>query len=635
MHLRRAAVPIGLAAALIYVSCERRRPLELDEQVMPRATQTLDVGDAPATIEELRRRIAKVLESEGVHGAAIALVDRDGPIWVGGIGVRDAETGAPVDGDTVFRIGSLTKSFVALGVMRLVDQGKLSIDRPLREILDVGIDNPWEASAPVTLAQCMEHTAGLDEVRFNEVFTDDEDLTVSAALALNPRSRRIRWEPGTRHAYSNVGYTLAGRAIELATGEPFDAYLRREVLGPLGMRGSDFRRTDSIAAHLATGYLDRARAQPFQLFAHRPSGAMLASAADLAKVVHYWIRRGDGYPSLVSEAGLARIERSGTLPYPHVDADYGFANYGDVSHPVLSRGHDGGMPGFHSSLRYFPELGVGYVLLLNSNYIFRGYFEMRKLLYAYLTRDRAVPRAAPVVAAEPERPGADYFAYASPRNALFEFMERVRVGWTATEVSAGVRLDSLQGDSQLLVPAHDGAYRRPWESGSSMRFTTNRHGVPVMVAGFYYAEAAPRGMSKARFRATQIAFGLISFAPLFAAIALALDVLRRRRVVAPGLVLWPAVAGLSCLAMGPTLEACFYHGVIGVVHPWTLALFGVTLLFGVASAAAVVSAVRWSVRPDRPRLRARIVPTACAVAAFSIAVWFAANGLIGLRTWSY
>jgi CubicO group peptidase (beta-lactamase class C family) len=635
VHLRRAAVPIGLAAALAYVSCERRRPLELAEQIAPRATEALDVADAPATIEELRRGIAKVLEREGVHGAAIALVDRNGPIWVGGVGVRDGETRAPVDGDTVFRIGSLTKSFVALGVMRLVDQGKLALDRPLRELLDVGIDNPWEAVAPVTLAQCMEHTAGLDEVRFNEVFTDDEDLPVSAALSLNARSRRIRWEPGTRHAYSNVGYTLAGRAIELATGEPFDAYLRREVLRPLGMRDADFRRTEAISANLATGYLDRGRPTPFQLFAHRPSGALLASAADLAKVVHFWIRRGEGYPSIVSEAGLARIERSGTLPYPHLDADYGFANYGDVSHPVMSRGHDGGMPGFHSSVRYFPELGVGYVLLLNSNYIFRGYFEMRKLLYAYLTRDRAVPRPAPVVDAEPERPGADYFAFASPRNALFDFMERVRVGWTATEVPAGVRLDMLQGDSQLLVPAHDGGYRRTWESGSSMRFTTNRHGVPVMVAGFYYAEAAPRRHAQARYLASSLAFGLINFAPLWAAIALALDVLRRRRVVAPGLVLWPAVAGLSCVAMGPALEACFYHGVIGVVHPLTVGLCALTLLFGVASAAAVVSALRWSVRPDRPRLRSRIVPTACAIAAFGIALWFAANGLIGLRTWSY
>src|SRR3954469_6443033 len=93
---------------------------------------------APATpdsIVELRAQIEAVLAQEDVPGAAIALVGRDGPLWIGGVGVRDLDTQVPIDGDTVFRVGSLSKSVVALGVMRLVDQGKLDIDRPLREIV--------------------------------------------------------------------------------------------------------------------------------------------------------------------------------------------------------------------------------------------------------------------------------------------------------------------------------------------------------------------------------------------------------------------------------------------------------------------------------------------------------------------
>lgn len=97
------------------------------------------------------------------------------------------------------------------------------------------------------------------------------------------------------------------------------------------------------------------------------------SAEDLVKLVDFWIRRGEGYPPIISPAGLARIERSGTLPYPKVDNEYGFANYVDVSHPTLGHGHDGGSPGFHASYRYFSDLGVGYVMLLNGNYTFRGY----------------------------------------------------------------------------------------------------------------------------------------------------------------------------------------------------------------------------------------------------------------------
>jgi CubicO group peptidase (beta-lactamase class C family) len=225
----------------------------LPDAFTPPPPRALAVVDPPGNIDELRARIAAILAKEDVPGTAIALVDRDGPVWVGGVGVRNLETRAPIDGDTVFRVGSLSKSIVALGVMRLVDQGKLDIDRPLREILPGVIDNPWEAETPVTLAHLMEHTAGLDDLRFNEVFTDDEDLTASAALALNPRSRIVRWRPGTRHAYANGGYTIAARAIEVAAGEPFDVYLRREILQPLGIRDADYRRSSSSIAYASDG----------------------------------------------------------------------------------------------------------------------------------------------------------------------------------------------------------------------------------------------------------------------------------------------------------------------------------------------------------------------------------------------
>jgi CubicO group peptidase (beta-lactamase class C family) len=600
---------------------------------MPRTSSALTVADAPRTIEELQRRIAVILDREHIAGAAIALVGRDGPIWVGGVGVRDRETQAPMEGNTVFRVGSLSKSLVALGVMRLVDQGKLDIDRPLREILpDVAIDNPWEVVAPVTLAQCMEHTAGLDDVRFNEVFTDDEQLAVRDTLRINPRSRRIRWRPGTRHAYSNVGYTLAARAIEVASGEPFDQYLRREIMAPMGIVDADFSRTVTIAPRLATGYLEDGTRAQFHNFAHRPSGGLLISASDLAKVVHFWITRGEGYPPIVSTAGLARIERSGTLPYGHLDAEYGLANYGDVHHPVFGRGHDGGMPGFHSSIRYFPEPGVGYVMLLNANYTFRGYFELRSLLFAYLTRGRTFAQPE---SGHGERPGAEYFEYASPRNEVFAFVDRVSGGWHVADAGERLRVTQLRGWNYDLIPTADGAYRRPRENGSSVRFATNADGTPVMFTGFEYGEAAGWWTAWYRYAALSVTMVLLHVAPLWAAVMLGIAAIQRRRILPLSLMLWPALAGLSCFAMPLALQQSFFRGVIGIVHPLTIAICALTVLFAVASTALFVSVIRWSRRPDRPRLALRLFPTACALAFFCLALWLTANGWVGLRTWAW
>jgi CubicO group peptidase (beta-lactamase class C family) len=194
-------LPIVLFAACAYVHCAPSAvaPRSAIEDDLPAPDARLGVAEAPGSIDELKQRIAAVLDREHVAGAAVAIVDREGPVWIGGLGVRDRATRAPVDADTAFRVGSLTKSVIALGVMRLADQGKLDIDQPLRALLpDIGIDNPWEDVAPVTLAQCLEHTAGFDDVRFNEIFTIDEQLPVSATLALNPRSRRVRWSPRAR-----------------------------------------------------------------------------------------------------------------------------------------------------------------------------------------------------------------------------------------------------------------------------------------------------------------------------------------------------------------------------------------------------------------------------------------------------
>jgi hypothetical protein len=198
-----------------------------------------------------------------------------------------------------------------------------------------------------------------------------------------------------------------------------------------------------------------------------------------------------------------------------------------------------------------------------------------------------------------------------------------------------VRLDGLNGDSYDLVPAPDGGYRRAHESGSSVRFTTNQDGVPVMVTSYQYAEAAPWWPARIRSAAVSLALFLQKIVPLWAILVLGLGVVQRRRVLPLGLVLWPSISGLCCYGMSRALMESFDRGVIGIVHPLTVALCAVTILFAVSAVASLLSAVRWAMRPDRPRLVVRMFPTVCAIAAAGLALWFAANGLIGLRTWAW
>ncbi|MCA9710178.1 MAG: beta-lactamase family protein, partial [Myxococcales bacterium] len=586
-RLRLLVPPLLLLAWIVLVSGQPApRAVVLAEDALPTVgVSVVEAQASPGSLEELRARIEAVLDREGIPGVGLALVDRDGVRWAGGVGVVDADSQAPVTADTVFRVASITKSIVGLGVARLVGQGRLSLDEPLSQRLPtLRIDNPWADEAPVTLAHVLEHTAGLDDMRFNETFTDDERMTPAQALALNPRSRAVRWRPGSRMSYSNVGYTVAALAIERATVEPFDAWLRQQVLEPLGMGQASFALTDERRARLATGYTAPGRAARFTPIAHRPSGALLATPAELGRLVHFWLRRGEGYPSLVPPRLLDRIERADTVDVPPTDLAYGLGNYGDVAHPARARGHDGGLPGFLSSYRYFPELGVGYVMLLNGSFSPAAYVEIRGLLFAHLTQGMPMPEP-PRIEPDPER-GADagYYGFTSPRLALLGFIEEAIVGWGLHPSPRGVWVTPLAGASVELVPTGAGGYRHPQQSGTSLRMGRDRDGERIMTLG--WARAEPRSQLAATLRLWFLgtAVMLLQVAPLLGVLWLVVRLARRRGLHGAGLWLWPAVAGLSLLAIPWLLAEGWAREALGRVDPTTVGLCGATLVLALASA---------------------------------------------------
>ena len=115
----------------------------------------------PHTIDELRGRIAAVLARNGVPGAGLALVTRDRLLWSGGVGLADRAHEQPVTADTLFRVGSITKSFVSLALLQLAEDGRIDLKAPVAQLApELTIANRWEREAPITVAHVLEHTAG-------------------------------------------------------------------------------------------------------------------------------------------------------------------------------------------------------------------------------------------------------------------------------------------------------------------------------------------------------------------------------------------------------------------------------------------------------------------------------------------
>lgn len=648
-----AALALTLLALALAVHAPT--PLELDPPapILDEAKFALELATTasrlaapeqpgPASIPELRAAIEDVLAREQVPGVGLALVDRDGLIWAGGAGVRDLDTRTPVDSETVFRVASITKSVVALGAMTLVERGRLELDAPLAPLMpEVEWTNAWAERAPLTSAHMLEHSAGFDDMRFSEYWTQTP-LELREALAINPRSRVVRWRPGSRVSYANPGYTVAAHAIERASGETWDRYLRREVLTPLGMSQARFWRTPALRERLATGYLDPETPARFDELVHAPAGGLLTTPRELARLVQLWLRRGrlaDGQ-ALLDPASLARIERTATLPYPTPATNYGLGNYGDVLHPVVGRGHDGGLPGFLSCYRYFPELGVGYVMLLNATHSNVAYVEIRRLLFAYLTRGRELP-APP--RAEPDREAiaaaVGFYEPASPRHSLFAFIERAVASLDLHPSPRGVELELLIGPRVAFVATGPDSYRLPHEGGSSLRTTQNAAGERVLVGGMFYFEPGSRTWARARLGGLQAALTTMQLALLWA-IGWALSVVARRlagRSVSRPELRLQLRSLLTCASFATLLalaQLAFATYAFADRNPLSVGVFVASVAFPAATASLLAAAVAEQRRGELA-LWLRLVPSATALAALGLCLVMVANGLVGLRLWAW
>jgi CubicO group peptidase (beta-lactamase class C family) len=588
----------------------------------------------PVDLDELRARIAAIMEREGIPGAGIALVERDRIIWAGGIGLADRERGIPVTSDTLFRVGSVTKTFLVLALMQLVEQGRLDLDTPVAQLApELAIENRWAAEQPITVAQLLEHTAGFDEMRPNETFAPPEAETMSLAevLARNPGSRVARWRPGSRASYSNPGYTVAAYVLEKLTGRPYEEVLERELFQPLGMTDAALRMTPEVGARLARGYDERDQLVPFRGIYHRPAGNLMVSSRDLAALVQLALARGKvGGASLISPASMDRIERSETGPLDPGDARYGLGNWGDVWSRVVLRGHGGYAPGFLAMYGYSASRGFGYVLLVNSTRSFEGRAEIRSLIIDYLLRGQTVQPPPRVEVAEAElRRWVGSYHFAAPRFQLMAFRERLAPGVEFFVDRGRLYARPLPGDEPPveLIPLGGDRFRTPWASGSYLAFGHDREGRRIHLIGHDYFVEEPRS------RTLGFAFGpVICIALLGTGLLMPLAALIRPGRPSPGIG-WPLCVTLSLFLAPRLFDIAVDRGILGECNPYTVGLFVLSLVFPLATLVTTVQALTWLPQPGS--VVAKLHRLLFAAAACCTTAYLAAYGMLGIRMWAY
>jgi CubicO group peptidase (beta-lactamase class C family) len=598
----------------------------------------------PKTLEDLQKALKNVIDKNHVPGAGVALVARGEILWCGGIGKADLASGHDATCHTEFRAGSVSKTFVALALMKLADQGRLNLYARLQDVVpEIPLDNRWEDAHPVRIVNLLEHTAGFDDMRFSEIYNrkDTSDFPLLDVFRRFPGPQKTRWAPGTRFSYSNPGYGAAGAVIEKITGQPFDAYIQKEILEPIGITHGDFRLDDGNRGLLAQGYDHNPPAPvPYKNIYLRPAGDLKVSPEELAKLVQFFLRRG-----IAGTAPLLKPESVGRMEYPETPSSarhglrlgYGLGNYTATAGGVVTHGHDGGIDGFISSYRYMPEQNWGYVILLNSAASQEALREMNRLVIDFLSRDFPKPQRPLVeVPAEELRKLEGFYTPAAPRMQLLAFLERFTGGMQVRlENGRLVRRKIFGEKKETLLPLGNGLFRTetdpeatsvffPDEKGRTVHVQAGIEGTSYALRGsiiWLYEKLALLGLCAALL-ASSLLFALV-WAPLWAFGKM--KEVRHLRVRAAPLA---AIFSLAAVFAAGTMIL----PTLGEMDFWSLLVYAGTLLFAFFSFYGLWLALR--VPREEMRLAVRIhsllVSAACCALTLLLASW----GLIGLRLWA-
>jgi CubicO group peptidase (beta-lactamase class C family) len=620
----------------------------LSAHASPQAEQNKEELPHPKTLDELQKAMKEVVEKEHVTGAGVALVSNGQLLWCGGIGKADVAANRDVTCDTEFRVGSISKTFVALALLKLEEEGRVNLYARLQDVApEIPMKNRWGSTNPVRVVNLLEHSAGFDDMQPSEVYNrkDREDYPLPDVFQRFQEPQDVRWPPGTRFSYSNPGYGIAGYLIEKVSGRPFDAYIQQNFLAPLEITVGDFRLTEANRAALAQGYQGNPpRAIPYKNIYLRPAGDMKASPGELAKLVQFFLRRGRaGDVQLIKAESIARMEYPETISSAKngLRLGYGLANYTESEGGVITHGHDGGIDGFFSTYRYMPEQDWGYVVLLNSTVSGKALGDMNHLAIEFLSKDFPKPQQPAIpVAASDLKTFSGYYAPRAPRNQLLAFLGELTGGTWIRVRDGKLACSSLFGKGhEPLLPVGKNLFRGEKEPEATAVFFPDANGRMIYVRSGENGEAYGERVFPIWVLTRLLLLGVSAMAMasalpyalfwgawlLLARITRKLKRMKHVRVRAVPLF---AVLSLLLVLLGFTRVM----DNIGTFDFWSFLVWFMTLAFLVLSLAGLALAVSVPKAEihNAERIYALAVSSACCVVTLFLSAWH----VIGLRLWA-
>lgn len=304
--------------------------------------------------DEVDAFVQAEMQRLNVPGVAVAVVRNGKPIKVKGYGLANVETKTPVTNETVFKIGSISKPIIAMGMMLLVEEGKIALDDKISKYLD-GMPETW---SNITVRHLLSHTSGI--IREAPGF-DPAKIQPDADVVKSAYPAPLVFTPGEKYQYCNVGYFALAEIIRKVSGKPWSDFLAERIFKPLGMNATRTTTFDEIVANRANGYsfANNKLTNSEVYVAVRPSGAFLSTIDDLVRL-----------EEALHGKALLKPETRATMWTPFKfndgkDSQYGLGWTIDQVNGRKRIGHGGSLNGFRSNFARFVEDGLTVIVLSN------------------------------------------------------------------------------------------------------------------------------------------------------------------------------------------------------------------------------------------------------------------------------
>ena len=335
---------------------------------IPSNAQSLERSDLQTIINEFGNEIKKDVEGDNVKGSiSIAIVKGDQIIWSGAYGSSDFDNKAKADTTTIYRTGSISKSFTAFLMMQLVEDGTIKLNDPIESYLPEikGLEG-YSISTRITFQQLASHTAGLiREPNLENAASGPIEEWENKILQSIPKTS-FKSKPGEQFSYSNIGFGILGLALSRAAKKSFLELVEEKIFKPLHMSNSFFIVPENKMVDLAKGmrYQSIGEIDSRSELEHMgrgykvPNGGIYSTPNDLAK----FMACNMGYTDMLTQKSLSIMHNNQTR---YGNYGFGFFLFQDSAISIV--GHGGGVAGYTCSLLFEKESQYGVVLMRNYN----------------------------------------------------------------------------------------------------------------------------------------------------------------------------------------------------------------------------------------------------------------------------